>query len=98
MVLFLIIILIVIIGGGFLIFKILKNKKRIKSSFSVKDIIKPTDSSLDEDIEVLDVYSEDEKINDVSNNFDLDDLFKTISMSAVDNSEFDFGLRRGDKK
>ena len=98
MVLFLIIILIVIIGGGFLIFKIIKNKKSIKSSFSVKDIIKPTDSSLDEDIEVLDVYSEDEKINDVSNNLNLDDLFKTISMSAVDNSDFDFGLRRSEKK
>lgn len=98
MVLFLIIILIVIIGGGFLIFKILKNKKSIKSSFSVKDIIKPTDSSLDEDIEVLDVYSSDEEVKANSNNFDLDDLFKTISMSAVDNSDFDFGLRRVDKK
>lgn len=98
MILFLIILFIVIIVGGFLIFKILKNKKNVKSSFSIEDIVKPTSDSSDEDIEVLDIYSEDEKINDVSNNLNLDDLFKTISMSAVDNSDFDFGLRRSEKK
>ena len=98
MILFLIILFIVIIVGGFLIFKILKNKKNIKSNFNIDDIVKPTSDSSDEDIEVLDIYSEDEKINDVSNNLNLDDLFKTISMSAVDNSDFDFGLRRSDKK
>ena len=98
MILFLIILFIIIIVGGFLIFKILKNKKNVKSSFSIKDIVKPTSDSSDEDIEVLDIYSEDEKINDVSNNLNLDDLFKTISMSAVDNSDFDFGLRRSEKK
>ena len=98
MILFLIILFIVIIVGGFLIFKILKNKKNIKSNFNIDDIVKPTSDSSDEDIEVLDIYSEDEKINDVSNNLNLDDLFKTISMSAIDNSDFDFGLRRSDKK
>lgn len=98
MILFLIILFIVIIVGGFLIFKILKNKKNIKSNFNIDDIVKPTSDSSDEDIEVLDIYSEDEKINDVSNNLNLDDLFKTISMSAVDNSDFDFGLRRSEKK
>lgn len=98
MILFLIILFIIIIVGGFLIFKILRNKKNVKSSFSIKDIVKPTSDSSDEDIEVLDIYSEDEKINDVSNNLNLDDLFKTISMSAVDNSDFDFGLRRSEKK
>ncbi len=98
MILFLIILFIVIIVGGFLIFKILKNKKNVKSNFNIDDIVKPTSDSSDEDIEVLDIYSEDEKINDVSNNLNLDDLFKTISMSAVDNSDFDFGLRRSEKK
>lgn len=101
MILFLIIVLIIIVGGGYLIFKILKNKKSVKSNFSIKDIVKPTgDSSTtdSEDIEVLDVFTSDEKISASSNNYDLDDLFKTISMSAVDNSDFDFGLRRSDKK
>lgn len=97
MVLFLIIILIVIVGGGYLIFKILKRKKSIKSNFSINDIVKPSEDSSD-DVEVLDIYSEDEKINISSNNYDLDDLFKTNSMSAIDNSDFDFELRRNDKK
>lgn len=98
MILFLIIMLIVIIVGGYLIFKIIKHKKSSKSNFSVKDIVKSTSDSLDEDIEVLDIYSDDEEISASSNNYDLDDLFKTISMSAIDNNDFDFGLRRSEKK
>lgn len=97
MIIFLIIILIVIVSGGYLIVKILKHKKSTKSNFSINDIVKPTEESSD-DVEVLDIYSEDEKIDISSNNYDLDDLFKTISMSAIDNSDFDFGLRRSDKK
>lgn len=107
MILFLIIMLVLIIGGGYLIFRIIKHKKSTKSNFSVKDIVKPTNdssnvgvnsNSSDEDIEVLDIYSDDEKISASNNNYDLDDLFKTISMTAIDNSDFDFGLRRSDKK
>ena len=74
MILFLIILFIVIIVGGFLIFKILKNKKNVKSNFNIDDIVKPTSDSSDEDIEVLDIYSEDEKINDVSNNLNFSDI------------------------
>lgn len=88
-----------IIGGLFLIFKIVKNGK-LESNFSVKDIVKPSDDdSSDEEIEVLDVYNdESEKLSSNNDSLDLDDLFKTISMSAIENDEFDFGLRRSEKK
>lgn len=54
-----------------------------------------------EEIEVLELYPEKkEEVKEANDDvFNLDDLFKTISMTAItDDKDFDFGLRRDDKK
>lgn len=54
-----------------------------------------------EEIEVLELYPEKkEEVKEANDDvFNLDDLFKTISMTAItDDNDFDFGLRRDNKK
>ncbi|MBR3199350.1 MAG: hypothetical protein IKG27_04985 [Bacilli bacterium] len=78
-------------------------KKKEKSATNPQPLnaaIQPLNKQ-EEEIEVLDLYpSKEEKIDEVNDEvLDLDDLFKTISMTAVNSDQdFDFGLRRNDKK
>ncbi len=80
-----------------------KEKQKVISPQPLNNIT-PTENKKTEEsqeIEVLELYpSEEEKIDEVKDDvLDLDDLFKTISMTAINNdSEFDFGLRRSEKK
>lgn len=106
---FIIIILVLIIAGGlFLIFKIKMNNKtdKTREKFSVLKkeevpAVRKEEEVINKgDIEILD-------LNDTSNNsidqkadtLDLDDLFKTISLTKVeDEKDFDFTLQRSEKK
>ncbi|MBR3210191.1 MAG: hypothetical protein IKF82_08035 [Bacilli bacterium] len=77
-----------------------KNKdKQSKSGFSVKttmpQTIKPKPAT--EEIEILDVFADDKELKDDDGSPNLDDLFKTISMTAINDENFDFGLRRSNK-
>ncbi len=106
---FIIIILVLIIAGGsFLIFKIKMNNKtdKTREKFSVFEkeevpAVRKEEEVINKgDIEILD-------LNDTSNNsidqkadtLDLDDLFKTISLTKVEEEkDFDFTLQRSEKK
>ena len=109
---FLIIILILIIAVGlFFIFQIKMNngfgKKREKFSLVKKEEVPPLSESNEVKnvvesnggVEVLDLNDKSKNsIEEKADTLDLDDLFKTISLSKVEEEkEFDFDLKRSDE-
>ena len=109
---FLIIILILIIAVGlFFIFQIKMNngfgKKHEKFSLVKKEEVPPLSESNEVknvvesngDVEVLDLNDKSKNsIEEKADTLDLDDLFKTISLSKVEEEkEFDFDLKRSDE-
>lgn len=111
MIVIVIVLVLIIVGGIGLLLKIkLNNKKTAIESKQNKQAImeqiratkvpssKPEE---EEQIEVLELYPEDslKKVEVSEDTLDLNDLFKTISMKAIeDNQKFDFGLQRSEEK
>lgn len=94
--LIIIFVLIILLCLG-LMFYLLSKKNKNKSDFSIKTVLPhATKAESDEEIEVLDVFADDKELEE-DDSLNLDDLFKTISMTAIKDENFDFGLRRSNK-
>lgn len=110
MIVIVIVLVLIIVGGIGLLLKIkLNNKKAAIESKQNKQAIMeqiratkvPSSKPEEEQIEVLELYPEDslKKVEVSEDTLDLNDLFKTISMKAIeDNQKFDFGLQRSEEK
>ncbi len=78
--------------------------KKRKSKRAINDI-NELEKFVDTESELLEIYpsgyKKEEKNNEVldvaSDTLNLDDLFKTISLEAEDNKDFDFGLSKNNK-
>ena len=111
MILIYIMLVVIVIIGSWFIFRIKKNSNADKDhkQFSVlKNKEVPTASAENEKvvgkndsgIEVLDLNDVSKNsINEKADTLDLDDLFKTISLTkAEEEKDFDFTLQRSEKK
>lgn len=111
MIFIIIVLVLIIIVGSYLIFRLKMNNKvdKTREKFSVikKEEVPPANVEnevkkvikSEDNVEVLDLNDKSlNSIEEKADTLDLDDLFKTISLSKVEEEkEFDFDLKRSDE-